>query len=122
MESCGGQPGHILYLVNSTNIFVDVDLTLVDAEGRLLDGAREALQRLHDKGCHLFLWSSAGADYARKARSGREAFGVRELAPAFGRPGPSDSAGKPDALQTRRAVSSASILLAPSLPAPPPRR
>ena len=52
--------------MKNANIFVDVDLTLVDAQGRLLDGAREALTRLHDKGCHLFLWSSAGVDYARK--------------------------------------------------------
>ena len=27
---------------------------------------REALQRLRDEGCHLFLWSSVGVDYARK--------------------------------------------------------
>ena len=45
---------------------MDVDLTLVDANGKLLDGAREALQRLRDEGCHLFLWSSVGADYCRK--------------------------------------------------------
>jgi phosphoglycolate phosphatase-like HAD superfamily hydrolase len=38
----------------------------VDTQGRLLDGAREALQRLCDEGCHLFLWSSVGVEYARK--------------------------------------------------------
>jgi hypothetical protein len=27
---------------------------------------REALQRLYDEGCHLFLWSSVGVDYACK--------------------------------------------------------
>jgi phosphoglycolate phosphatase-like HAD superfamily hydrolase len=43
-----------------------VDLTLVDAQGRLLEGARAALQRLLDEGCHLFLWSSVGVEYARK--------------------------------------------------------
>ena len=52
--------------MKNANVFVDVDLTLVDASGRLLDGAREALQRLRDEGCHLFLWSSVGIDYARK--------------------------------------------------------
>ncbi len=52
--------------VKNANIFIDVDLTLVDAQGRLLDGAREALQRFVDEGCHLFLWSSVGVDYARK--------------------------------------------------------
>ena len=52
--------------MKNANIFVDVDLTLVDANGKLLAGAREALQRLRDEGCHLFLWSTVGADYCRK--------------------------------------------------------
>src|SRR5207245_9208352 len=52
--------------MKNANVFVDVDLTLVDANGRLLDGAREALKRLSDEGCHLFLWSSCGAEYCRK--------------------------------------------------------
>jgi phosphoglycolate phosphatase-like HAD superfamily hydrolase len=52
--------------MKNANIFIDVDLTLIDANGTLLSGAREALQRLHDAGCHLFLWSTAGADYCRK--------------------------------------------------------
>jgi hypothetical protein len=52
--------------MKDANVFVDVDLTLVDANGQLLDGAREALQRLRDEGCHLFLWSTAGAGYCRK--------------------------------------------------------
>ena len=51
--------------MKNANVFVDVDLTLVDAHGVLIDGAREGLQRLRDAGCHLFLWSSAGCDYAR---------------------------------------------------------
>ena len=55
--------------MKNANVFVDVDLTLVDAQGRLLPGAREALQRLRDAGCHLFLWSSVGIDYARKVAS-----------------------------------------------------
>jgi hypothetical protein len=52
--------------MKNANVFIDVDLTLVDAGGRLLEGAREGLQRLKDKGCHLFLWSTCGADYCRK--------------------------------------------------------
>ncbi|MFO1461340.1 MAG: hydrolase [Verrucomicrobiota bacterium] len=52
--------------MKNANIFVDVDLTLVDANGKLLEGARDALRLLHDEGCHLFLWSSVGADYCRK--------------------------------------------------------
>jgi len=52
--------------VKNANVFVDVDLTLVDANGKLMDGAREALLALKKAGCHLFLWSSVGADYCRK--------------------------------------------------------
>ena len=52
--------------MKNANVFVDVDLTLVDADGRLLDGARDALARLKEHGCHLFLWSTGGSDYCRK--------------------------------------------------------
>jgi len=52
--------------MKNANIFVDVDLTLVDPNLKLLPGAKEALQRLRDEGCHLFLWSTGGADYCRK--------------------------------------------------------
>jgi hypothetical protein len=51
--------------MKNANVFVDVDLTLVDANGRLFEGAREALQRLKDRGCHLYLWSTVGLEYAR---------------------------------------------------------
>jgi hypothetical protein len=52
--------------VKNANVFVDVDLTLVDANGKILPGAAESLAKLKDKGCHLFLWSTNGADYAKK--------------------------------------------------------
>ena len=52
--------------MKNANVFVDVDLTLVDANGKLLEGTREALQRLRDVGCHLFLWSSCGSKYCPK--------------------------------------------------------
>src|SRR5687768_10937658 len=52
--------------MKNANIFVDVDLTLVDVKLQLLPGARKALQRLREEGCHLFLWSTAGANYCRK--------------------------------------------------------
>lgn len=51
--------------MKNANVFVDVDLTLVDARGSLLPGVRPALVRLREAGCHLFLWSSVGAEYAR---------------------------------------------------------
>jgi hypothetical protein len=51
--------------MKNANIFVDVDLTLVDANRSLLAGASEALTKLKDRGCHLFLWSTNGADYAK---------------------------------------------------------
>ena len=52
--------------MKNANIFVDVDLTLIDANYKLLEGAIEALTKLKDKGCHLFLWSTNGAEYAQK--------------------------------------------------------
>jgi hypothetical protein len=52
--------------MKNANVFVDVDLTLVDANGKLLDGAREGLERLKAEGCHLFLWSTCGVEYCRK--------------------------------------------------------
>jgi len=52
--------------MKNANIFVDVDLTLVDANKNLLAGATEGLLKLKEKGCHLFLWSTNGMDYAQK--------------------------------------------------------
>jgi phosphoglycolate phosphatase-like HAD superfamily hydrolase len=52
--------------VKNANIFVDVDLTLVDSNRNLLAGAVEGLTKLQNAGCHLFLWSTNGADYARQ--------------------------------------------------------
>jgi len=52
--------------MKNANIFMDVDLTLVDANKNLLAGAAEALTKLKDQGCHLFLWSTNGVDYAQK--------------------------------------------------------
>jgi len=71
--------------MKNANVFVDVDLTLVDANGRMLAGAAEALARLQAKGCHLFLWSSNGADYARKIAG---LYGLTEIFEGF--------AAKPD--------------------------
>jgi phosphoglycolate phosphatase-like HAD superfamily hydrolase len=52
--------------MKNANVFVDVDQTLVDANGRLMPGAAEGLAKLKARGCHLFLWSTNGADYARQ--------------------------------------------------------
>jgi len=52
--------------MKNANVFVDVDLTLVDVNGRLLEGAREGLAALKERGCHLFLWSTCGAESCRK--------------------------------------------------------
>ena len=71
--------------MKNVNIFVDVDLTLVDGNGNILAGAGEALTKLKEKGCHLFLWSTNGADYARKIA---ELHGVKTLFEGF--------AAKPD--------------------------
>lgn len=53
--------------MKNANIFIDVDLTLIDADGALLPGAREGLEILASRDCHLYLWSSNGRDYAVKA-------------------------------------------------------
>ena len=66
--------------MKNANIFVDVDLTLVDANGKLLPGARQGLQRLRDEGCHLFLWSTCGADYCRKVA---DLYGLSDLFEGF---------------------------------------
>ncbi len=64
--------------VKNANVFIDVDLTLVDGSGRLLEGARAALTRLQAAGCHLFLWSSVGADYARAVATTYDLLGFFE--------------------------------------------
>jgi hypothetical protein len=51
--------------MKNANVFVDVDLTLIDQNGDLIEGVRESLRVLQNNGCHLYLWSTAGADYAR---------------------------------------------------------
>src|SRR3954470_21291832 len=66
--------------MKNANIFVDVDLTLVDERGRLVEGTREALQRLQEKGRHLFLWSTGGAEYCRKIAA---LYGMTELFEGF---------------------------------------
>jgi phosphoglycolate phosphatase-like HAD superfamily hydrolase len=53
-------------IMKNANIFVDVDLTLIDANSKMLPGAPEALKKLVAKSCHLFLWSTNGADYAQR--------------------------------------------------------
>ncbi len=50
--------------MKNVNIFVDVDLTLVDAFGKPIEGATAGVRRLKAAGCHLFLWSTGGGEYA----------------------------------------------------------
>ena len=66
--------------MKNANVFVDVDLTLVDANRNLLAGAKEALTTLKDKGCHLFLWSTNGAEYAQKIA---QLHGLKDLFEGF---------------------------------------
>jgi hydroxymethylpyrimidine pyrophosphatase-like HAD family hydrolase len=73
--------------MKNANVFVDVDLTLIDANGKIRPGAAVALARLKDKGCHLFLWSTNGADYSRKVA---RINGLEELFEAS-RPSPTSS-------------------------------
>ncbi len=48
------------------NISIDVDGTLLDANGELVPRALESLQRLKAAGYCLQLWSGGGADYAHR--------------------------------------------------------
>ena len=66
--------------MKNVNIFIDVDLTLIDANGRMLPGAADALKQLRDKDCHLFLWSTNGAEYAQKVAT---LLGLTELFEGF---------------------------------------
>ena len=51
--------------MKNANVFIDVDLTMVDQNGKLLPGVRSGLALLLEKGCHLYLWSTCGVDYCR---------------------------------------------------------
>ena len=63
LNTCG-------FLMKNANIFIDVDLTLIDAKYSLIPGAREGLTQLKDERMSfIFLWSTNGADYARKIAS-----------------------------------------------------
>ena len=66
--------------MRNVNVFVDVDLTLVDHAGVLLPGAVDAIKTLHRGGCHLFLWSTGGAAYCRQIA---ERASIAELFEAF---------------------------------------
>lgn len=50
--------------MKNVNIFVDVDLTLIDASGQTVVGAPAGVRRLKEAGCHLFCWSTGGGEYA----------------------------------------------------------
>ena len=52
--------------MKNVNIFVDVDLTLVDERELLMEGAVEALRKLRARGCHLYVWSTRGVEGARE--------------------------------------------------------
>ena len=46
-------------------VFIDVDRTVIDGEGKLREGAVKSIDEIKAAGCSLTLWSSAGADYAQ---------------------------------------------------------
>jgi predicted HAD superfamily phosphohydrolase YqeG len=66
--------------MKNVNIFVDVDLTLVDAFGRPLENAAQGVRRLKAAGCHLFLWSTGGREYAESVA---RRLGIHECFGAF---------------------------------------
>ena len=66
--------------MKNVNVYVDVDLTLVDAQGFPLPDAARAMRELYDAGCHLFLWSTGGGDYCRRVA---KRCGITQLFEAF---------------------------------------
>lgn len=66
--------------MRNVNIYVDVDLTIVDSQGGLLPNAVEGLLTLREAGCRLFLWSGAGAEYCRQVA---ERYEIASLFEAF---------------------------------------
>jgi phosphoglycolate phosphatase-like HAD superfamily hydrolase len=66
--------------MKNENVFVDVDLTLVDAYGRILPGAANGLRQLKKAGFRLYLWSLGGAEYCREVAA---ANGLTELFEGF---------------------------------------
>lgn len=47
------------------SVCIDVDLTLIDRDGKLLPGGKEALSKFRGAGFSLTLWSLAGVEYAK---------------------------------------------------------
>ena len=66
--------------MRNVNVFVGVDQTLIDIDGSALPGTARAMHILNDGGCHLFLWSTGGAEYCRSVA---ERLGPAELFEAF---------------------------------------
>lgn len=66
--------------MKNVNVFVDVDLTLIDAFGAPLPGSVEGVRRLQAAGCHLFCWSTGGANYAESVA---QRLGIRDCFEAF---------------------------------------
>lgn len=58
------------------NVFFDVQGTLISG-GMARPHVREVFQTLIDEGHHVYIWSSAGSGYARRAA---ESIGVDDLA------------------------------------------
>ena len=50
--------------MNNPHVYIDVQQTVIDANGQLFDGVAEALGRLKTAGFRLYLWSSEGGYYA----------------------------------------------------------
>jgi hypothetical protein len=50
----------------ATRVCIDVDLTIVDQDGKLLPRVFQNLQKLKGRGCELILWSFGGGEYAEK--------------------------------------------------------
>ena len=66
--------------MTSAGLVVGAGLGLTATGGVRSTGAVEGLKALREAGCHLFLWSSCGAEYCRKVAEGN---GIAELFEGF---------------------------------------
>lgn len=49
--------------MKNITIYIDVDLTLIDHNGEIIDGAVNMVRKLSEEDTRLYLWSTAGKEY-----------------------------------------------------------
>lgn len=62
-------------------IYIDVDLTLIDHNGNILEDAVEMVCKLSKEDTRLYLWSTAGKEYCEKVA---RRYSIYDLFEGFG--------------------------------------